>query len=186
MDAKGCVRGAATATDAAGRTPAVAAGGAWVPAARHRSAAGHGMTAPLADPAGFGAGRIDFLTVLYDAGSPLGRTARKWFSGRVQAVPLEFVRAGSAQARQRFPSLNHAATLRELTVISDTGLIWTGDSAWLTCLWALADHRRMAERLGSPRPLPAGRRFIGATADVRRSIRSGDYGGGCDDRRRPA
>jgi predicted DCC family thiol-disulfide oxidoreductase YuxK len=144
------------------------------------------MTTPIADPAGFGAGRIGFLTVLYDAGCPICRRARRWLSGRAQAVPLEFVAAGSPEARRRFAGLDHTATLRDLTVVSDTGLVWTGDGAWLTCLWALADYRRMAERLGSPRLLPAARRFIAAASAVRESTRSGDYGGECDDRCRPA
>lgn len=144
------------------------------------------MTTSSADPAGLGAGRISFFTVLYDAGCPICRTARAWLSGRVQDVPLEFVPAGSPEARERFAGLDHAATQRELTVISDTGLVWTGDGAWLTCLWALADYRRMAERLGSPRLLPTARRFIAAASAVRESTRSGDYGDGCDDRCRPA
>jgi hypothetical protein len=40
----------------------------------------------------------------------------------------------------------------------------------------------MADRLGSPRLLPAARRFIGAAAAVRNQTRTADYGDGCDDR----
>jgi predicted DCC family thiol-disulfide oxidoreductase YuxK len=173
------------------------------------SATGHGATAtsrgaaaPVADPAGLGAGRIGRLTVVYDAGSTLGRRARKWLAGRAHAVPLEFVAAGSPDARRRFVALDRAGTLRDLTVISDTGLVWTGDDAWLACLWALADYRRMAKHLRTPALPPAARRFIPATAAVRvpagagvrgpagAGVRgpagAGDYGGLCDDRRRPA
>jgi predicted DCC family thiol-disulfide oxidoreductase YuxK len=133
------------------------------------------------DPAGHGAGRVGYLTVLYDQGCPICRAARRWLAGRAQLVPLRFVPAGSAEARRRFPGLDHAATLRDLTVITDGGLVYVSDGAWLACLWALADYRGMAERLGSPRLLPAARRFIAAAAAVRQSTRSGDYGDVCDD-----
>jgi len=135
----------------------------------------------LADPAGHGAGRIGFFTVLYDAGCPVCRAAHRWLAGRAQLVPLHFVPAGSAEARQRFPGLDHAATLRDLTVVADTGAVYVGDGAWLACLWALADYRGMADRLATPALLPAARRFIAAAAAVRRQTRAADYGDVCDD-----
>ncbi|MEV4638699.1 DCC1-like thiol-disulfide oxidoreductase family protein [Actinoplanes sp. NPDC049548] len=135
-----------------------------------------------ADPAGSGAGRVGFLTVLFDAGCPICRAAHRWLENRAQLVPLVFVPAGSAEARTRFPGLDHAATLRDITVIADNGLVYVSDGAWLACLWALADYRGMAERLSTPALLPAARRFIAAAAAVRESMRPEDYGGGCDDR----
>src|ERR1700712_396359 len=120
------------------------------------------MTAAIIDPAGHGAGRVDSFTVLYDVGCPICRAAHGWLAARDQLVPLEFVPAGSAEARRRFPGLDHTATLRDLTVISGRGLVYVTDGAWLACLWALTDYRGMAERLGSPRLLPAARRFIAA------------------------
>ncbi len=133
------------------------------------------------DPAGHGAGRVGFFTVLYDEGCPICRAARHWLAGRAQLVPVRFVPAGSAEARLRFPGLDHAATLRELTMITDGGLVYVSDGAWLACLWALADYRGTAERLSSPRLLPTARRFIAAAAAVRQSTRPDDYGDGCDD-----
>jgi predicted DCC family thiol-disulfide oxidoreductase YuxK len=154
------------------------------------------------DPAGHGAGRIGSLTVLFDQGCPICRTAHRWLESRAQLVPLVFVPAGSADALARFPGLDHQATLRDLTVIADNGLVYVGDGAWVACLWALADYRGMAERLTSPRLLPAARRFIAAASAVRDSTRraspspaliagdtrdphdswTADYGDGCDDR----
>jgi predicted DCC family thiol-disulfide oxidoreductase YuxK len=134
-----------------------------------------------ADPAGHGAGRVGAFVVLYDAGCPICRTARSWLSGRAQLVPLHFVPAGSAEARARFPTLDHAAALRDLTVIADTGDVYVSDGAWAACLWALADYRGMAERLTTPGLLPAARRFIKAASAVRESTRSADYGDVCDD-----
>jgi predicted DCC family thiol-disulfide oxidoreductase YuxK len=136
----------------------------------------------VVDPAGHGAGRVTAFTVLYDAGCPICRTAHRWLAARDQLVPLRFVPAGSAEARWRFPGLDHAATLRDLTVIADDGLVYAADGAWLACLWALTDYRGMAERLASPRLLPAARRFIAAASAVRHQTRTDDYGGVCDDR----
>jgi predicted DCC family thiol-disulfide oxidoreductase YuxK len=133
------------------------------------------------DPAGHGAGRIGSFTVLYDEGCPVCRAAHRWLAGRAQLVPLWFLPAGSAAARRQFPGLDHAATLRDLTVIADTGAVYVHDGAWLACLWALADYRGMAERLSSPALLPAARRFIAAAAAVRRQTREADYGDVCDD-----
>ncbi|MGX6606922.1 thiol-disulfide oxidoreductase DCC family protein [Micromonosporaceae bacterium Da 78-11] len=151
-----------------------------------------------ADPAGHGAGRIESFTVLYDQGCPICRTAHRWLAGRAQLVPLQFVPAATTEARERFPQLDHAATLRDLTVIADNGFVYVGDAAWMACLWALADYRGMAERLTSPRLLPTARRFIAAASAVRASTRTvsgagpdtrepqalqeADYGDGCDDR----
>jgi predicted DCC family thiol-disulfide oxidoreductase YuxK len=133
------------------------------------------------DPAGHGAGRIGFFFVLYDEACPLCRTARSWLAGRDHLVPLLFVPAGSAEARQRFPGLDHAATLRDLTVIADTGEVYAGDAAWLACLWALAGYRGLAERLSTPALLPTARRVIAKASAVRLSLRDPGYGDVCDE-----
>ncbi|MEV6489483.1 DCC1-like thiol-disulfide oxidoreductase family protein [Actinoplanes sp. NPDC051633] len=125
--------------------------------------------------------RIGSFTVLYDEGCPICRAAHQWLAGRAQLVPLAFVAAGSDEARARFPGLDHAATLRDLTVVADTGAVYVHDGAWLACLWALSDYRGMAERLSSPRLLPAARKFIAAAAAVRRQTRGAGYGDACDD-----
>jgi predicted DCC family thiol-disulfide oxidoreductase YuxK len=131
---------------------------------------------------------IGSFTVLFDEGCPICRTARRWLGSRAQLVPLDFVPAGTAEARARFPGLDHQATLRDLTVIADNGLVYVGDGAWVACLWSLTDYRGMAERLTSPRLLPTARRFIAAASAVRQATRApsgasaADYGDGCDDR----
>jgi predicted DCC family thiol-disulfide oxidoreductase YuxK len=142
------------------------------------------------DAAVNGGGRVEAFTVLYDAGCPMCRTARRWLASRAQIVPLSFVAAASVEARERFPGLDHAATLRDLTVIADDGSYYVGDAAWVACLWALADYRRTAEMISSPKLLPTARRIIAAASRVREATRSGepdadgaaDYGDACDDR----
>ena len=115
--------------------------------------------------------------MLFDAGCPLCRTAHRWLETRAQLVPLHFLPAGSAEARRRLPYLDHDLTLRDITVVADTGDVYTGDGAWFACLWALADYRGVAERLAGPRLLPTARRIIAAAAAVRSRTRKDGYGG---------
>jgi predicted DCC family thiol-disulfide oxidoreductase YuxK len=113
------------------------------------------------------------LTVLYDADCMICRTARRFLESRRQLVPLEFVAAGSGEARRRYPTLDHAQTLAEITVIADDGAVYVGDSAWLMCLWALDGYRGLAARLSQPHLRPLARRVVAAAAGVR------NYGEAC-------
>ncbi|MEH1102648.1 thiol-disulfide oxidoreductase DCC family protein [Micromonospora sp. CPCC 205561] len=132
---------------------------------------------PAAGPVGppdataHGGGGVRGFTVLYDAHCPLCRSARRWLASRAQLVPLEFLPAGSAEARRRLPGLDHDATLRDLTVVADTGEVYAGDGAWFACLWALAEHRATAERLARPHLLPLARRVVAAAAAIRERVR---------------
>ena len=93
---------------------------------------------------------VRLLTVLYDARCALCRHVRGWLERQWQLVPLEFVPAGSAEAARRFPELDHARTLREITVISDVGEVYEASDAWLVCLWALKGRRATAYRFSTP------------------------------------
>ncbi|MDX3642634.1 thiol-disulfide oxidoreductase DCC family protein [Streptomyces sp. MB09-02B] len=90
------------------------------------------------------------LTVLYDAGCGLCAFLREWLGKQLQLVPLTFVAAGSEEARRLFPSLDHAATLEEITIVGDGGQVYRGSAAWIVCLWALRAHRPLAHRLSTP------------------------------------
>lgn len=132
------------------------------------------MDTPHVDPTVNGGSGIHYLTVLYDANCPLCRTARRWLESRAQVVPLQFLAAGSDAARQRFPDLDHDATLRDLTVVADTGEVYVGDGGWLACLWALDSYRELADRLAQPHLLPVARRVVAAAAAVRERTRASD------------
>lgn len=125
------------------------------------------MTAVAA--AGRGAHRapVRRLTVLYDAQCPLCAFVRDWLTGQRQLVPLDTVPAGSPEARHRFPALDHAATLEEITVVGDGGQIYRGPGAWIACLWALAEHRPLAYRLSTPSGLRVARGAVLAAAKYR-------------------
>ena len=119
-----------------------------------------------------------YLTVLSDPGCPLCRWATRWLAEQPQLVPLRFVAAGSPEARAAFPELDAAATLREVTVVADTGEVYVGDRAWIACLWALVAYRPTAERLSSPALMPTVRQLVAAVSRYRR--RDDGYGAGCD------
>ena len=88
----------------------------------------------------------------------------------------------SPDARRLFPGLDHDATLREITVVADTGEVYLGDAAWLACLWALAEHRALAYRLARPALRPVARQLVSAAAAVRElSQNSGDRQSGYGD-----
>lgn len=100
------------------------------------------------------------LTVLYDPQCGLCKRAQAWLIGKPKYLELVFVPASSEEARSRYPQLDHALTLTDLTVISDRGAVYSGPKAWLMCLWALRDYREWALRLSTTELLPTAKRVI--------------------------
>jgi len=123
-----------------------------------------------------------WLTVLYDPNCPMCRAAKAWLDRQRQLVPLRFIPAGSDLARQVYPDLDHAATLRDVTVVDDNGGVYAADDAWIMCLWALDRYRSTAIRFSSPDRRPLARRAVVAATAVRRWPRPDGYGVTCDDR----
>lgn len=124
--------------------------------------------------------------MLYDAQCGLCRRFKNWLAGQQLApnmVRLGFVAAGSTEARQRYPELDHAATLREVTVVADDGAVYVGDRAWIVCLWATATYRGIAVRLAGPAMRPVARAIVERVAGLRSwnwEWAGGDYADGCD------
>ena len=118
------------------------------------------------------------VTVLYDSRCNLCRTARAWLERQPQLVPLEFLAAGSAEAARRYPYLDPAMTLEDLTVVGDAGEVWVGAKAWVVCLWALEGKRGLAQRLSAPALMPRARAVVSFVSRHRRRL--GTYGEGCD------
>ncbi|MBT3167242.1 DUF393 domain-containing protein [Streptomyces sp. Vc74B-19] len=134
----------------------------------------HSACNPARHPLGRGYGvPVRRLTVLYDADCPLCTYVRDWLIKRPRLVPLEFVPAGSPAARTRFPGLDHASTLSEITVVGDGGQVYRGAAAWIVTLWALRDHRRLAHRLSTPAGMPLARGAVLAAAKWRGATASG-------------
>ncbi len=110
------------------------------------------------------------LTVLYDAQCGLCRRARFWLESRPAFVALEFLPAGSPAARERFPALDVAATLRELHVVADDGRTWSGARAWVLCLWALRETRELSLSLAGPRRMALAQRMVARLSERRYTL----------------
>ena len=100
------------------------------------------------------------LTVLFDGRCALCGRARMWLEEQPKYVTMAFVEAGSAEARKRFPDLDHDATLTELTVVGWGGEVYRDAKGWVMCLWALKKYRSAALRLSTPELMPVARRTI--------------------------
>jgi predicted DCC family thiol-disulfide oxidoreductase YuxK len=96
------------------------------------------------------------LTVFYDPRCGLCCAVRNWLARQPQLMPLE--------CRPK------AANGDDLVVVADSGEMWSGDSAWLMVLWALADYRRWSYRLASPALLPTARTLFAKLSDYRGSL----------------
>jgi predicted DCC family thiol-disulfide oxidoreductase YuxK len=107
------------------------------------------------------------LTVLYDANCRLCCRIKTWLEVQPKYVDLQFVPAGSAAARERYPRLDQAMTLKDLTVVSDNGDYYCGAKGWLMCLWALREYRGWAIRFSAPDLMPMARRFVVKVSSLR-------------------
>lgn len=90
------------------------------------------------------------LTVLYDAGCGFCVRCRRWLEEQEALLELEFVPAGSEEARRRFPPLHHTDPPEELLVVDDEDGVYRGNDAWILCLYALEAYREWSLRLASP------------------------------------
>ncbi|WP_338677139.1 DCC1-like thiol-disulfide oxidoreductase family protein [Streptomyces sp. SCSIO 30461] len=120
------------------------------------------------------------LTVLYDAQCSLCVHLRHWLMRQRQLVPLDLVPAASDEARRRFPGLDHASTLREITVVGDRGQVYRSTAAWIVCLWALADYRPKAHWLATPAGAPFARVTVLAAAKYREATAASCVDGRCE------
>ncbi|XIG75519.1 DUF393 domain-containing protein [Streptomyces sp. SGAir0957] len=118
------------------------------------------------------------LTVLYDAECPLCTFARGWLARQRQLVPLDFVPAGSDEARRRFPGIDHSATLSDITVIGDGGQVYRGPAAWVVCMWALREHRATAHRMATPAGMKFAKQAVLGAAKYRELHQWRQAGGG--------
>ncbi|GIG58562.1 hypothetical protein Lfu02_29340 [Longispora fulva] len=127
---------------------------------------------------------MDRLTVLYDEHCSFCRLCRDWVVKQAHLVPLEFLAAGSAEARRRYPDIDPVATLRDVTVVADNGAVYCGPNAWVVILWALSEHRPMALKLAHPRSAPLARAAVAAAGQIRLAVRTNpdQYGSDCDDK----
>ena len=112
------------------------------------------------------------LTVLYDATCALCKSARVWLEQEPRYIPIEFLPAASRRARQRFPQLDAAETLRDITVVDDEGHVYRGAKAWVICLWTTRRYRSWSATLADPDLWPLAKRLIAWVSRNRGSLGS--------------
>jgi len=100
------------------------------------------------------------LTVLYDARCEPCVRVRHWLERQPKSVPMIYIPAGSDEAKKLFPTIDHARSLVDLTVVGDDGAVWWGPKAWLVCLWALEGWREWAIALSQPGRIEQARSVI--------------------------
>ena len=93
-------------------------------------------------------------------------------------MPIGFVASSNKDAVHRLgldPAIVPVGD--ELVVVGHTSagepeLVWVGPDAFITCLWALAEHRELAARLQRPAMRPVAKRAFHALSLGRGSISS--------------
>ncbi len=108
------------------------------------------------------------LTVLYDADCAFCVRCAEWLHAQPQYIPLDLINRDSRRALD-IP-LPAPAKVGELTVIDDAGGIYTGNQAYLICLYALKEYREWSARLVSPALWPLARRAMEWVTDNRKNL----------------
>ena len=108
------------------------------------------------------------LTLVYDAECGLCSRLTTWLRGQPKWIPLYVL--PSSQAVKTYPALAAGKFEGELIVFSDEGAVYTGDRAWVMCLFALKDYREWARRLSRPALLPFARQAFKVLSNNRRAI----------------
>jgi predicted DCC family thiol-disulfide oxidoreductase YuxK len=108
------------------------------------------------------------LVVLFDPTCALCQRSRAWMLRQESYVELRFVACSGEEARARYGDIPWLGD--ELVVVADTGEVWVGPAAFLTCLWALVAWREWSIRLSGPAFAPLAERFFEALSSRRRGL----------------
>jgi predicted DCC family thiol-disulfide oxidoreductase YuxK len=108
------------------------------------------------------------LTILFDPACSLCQRSRAWMLGQEPYVELRFVPCSGEEARARYGDIPWLGD--EIVVVADTGEVWAGPAAFLTCLWALVEWREWSYRLSGPAFAPLAERFFRALSSRRKGI----------------
>jgi predicted DCC family thiol-disulfide oxidoreductase YuxK len=108
------------------------------------------------------------LTVVYDETCALCHRCRHWLEMQPTLVELEFVAAGSEEARRRYGGLPWLGA--ELVVASAAGEVWVGPAAFLMALWATEEFRPWSYRLSGRHFAPLAEWFFRTVSSKRRYL----------------
>ena len=98
------------------------------------------------------------LYVFYDGECGLCTRCREWLGSQHAYLELIFHPFQSKEALRLCPDLPRWRPDQQLIVLSDEGGIYTGEYAWLICLYALREYRGWSERFATPALRPLARR----------------------------
>ncbi len=90
------------------------------------------------------------LTVFYDGKCGLCHPCRQWLSKQPKYLELRFLAYQSPEAKAILADLPVEDPSKRIVVLSDEGGVYTGDDAWIMCLYALIEYRHWAMRLAHP------------------------------------
>jgi len=110
------------------------------------------------------------LTVIYDPECGLCRLAKRWLTDQPRYLSMNFMQRNWVHDLQPDLAASLGAGGDDLVVVSDTGEIWRGDTAFIMCLWATRRHRRLAVRLVRPGLRPIARKAFGWVSANRRGL----------------
>jgi predicted DCC family thiol-disulfide oxidoreductase YuxK len=82
-------------------------------------------------------------------------------------VPLRLVPLYGSELSLRFPGIGAFEPDKKLVLVSDEGVVWQGDSAWIMVLWALREGRELSLKLASPTLRPLARKIVEAVSGNR-------------------
>ena len=99
------------------------------------------------------------IYVFYDGECVLCRRVREWLARQPAYIELVFLPFQSEAARRLCPDLARFHPSDQLIALADDGAIYSGEKAWLICLYALRDYRRWARKLATPALRPLAQRL---------------------------
>jgi len=110
------------------------------------------------------------LYVFYDGECGLCRRSREWLAGQPAYLEIKFHPFQAEETRRLCPDLPRFNPEERLVVLSDEGGIYTGENAWLMCLYALRDYRAWSMRLAVPALKPLAQRLCMAISHNRLAL----------------
>ena len=99
------------------------------------------------------------IYVFYDGECGLCRRVREWLASQPAYIELVFLPFQSEIARHLCPELARFHPSEQLIALADNGAIYSGEKAWLICLYALRDYRRWARKFATPALRPLAQRL---------------------------
>jgi predicted DCC family thiol-disulfide oxidoreductase YuxK len=99
------------------------------------------------------------IYVFYDGECGLCRRVREWLASQPAYIKLVFHPFQSEAAHRLCPDLDRFRPSEQLIALADDGALYSGEKAWLICLYALRDYRRWARKLATPALRPLAQRL---------------------------